>query len=167
MPFTKIAETLNCSTDAARQHASRARKALADADPPSRVDLAEQQEILGRFLTALSSGDMSAMVSLLHPDVVVVGDSGGKARTAFRPITGPEKAARFALGLMRRYGTEVLAGSRFVLVNGDLGFVTSGRPGDEQHKELAPRVTGLAVRDGQIIGFYDMVNPDKLTHVEF
>jgi RNA polymerase sigma-70 factor (ECF subfamily) len=167
VPFSKIAETLNCSADSARQHASRARKAVADADPPSRVDLAEQQDLLGRFLAAMSRGDLSAVVSLLHPDVVVVGDGGGKARTALHVVAGPEKAARFAFGLLERYGIGSLAELRFVLINGDLGFVTSGSPGDETHRELAARATALAIRDGRIVGFYDVANPDKLTRVEF
>jgi RNA polymerase sigma-70 factor (ECF subfamily) len=167
VPFTEIAETLNCSTDAARQHASRARRAVADADPPSRVDLAEQRELLGRFVAAMASGDVSAVVTLLHPDVVVVGDGGGKAQSALHTVAGPDKAARFSIGLLRRYGTDVLTGARLVLVNGDLGFVTAGSPGDDEHRALAPRVTAMAVRDGRIVGIYDMVNPDKLSRVEF
>jgi RNA polymerase sigma-70 factor (ECF subfamily) len=167
VPFTKIAETLNCSADAARQYASRARRAVADADPPSRVDLAEQQDVLGRFLAAMASGDVGAVIALLHPDVVVVGDGGGKARTTLHVVAGPDKAARFALGLLRQYGIDAFAAMRLVLVNGDLGFAIPGSPGDDEHRALAQRVTSVAVRDGRIVGFYDMANPDKLSRVEF
>lgn len=165
VPFGRIAEILNCSPDAARQHASRARKAVADAKPPSRVDLAQQQEVLTRFLAALADGDMAGMVALLHPDVVVVGDGGGKARTSLRPIIGPEKVARFAMGLLERYGIGGPAVTRLALVNGDIGLVASGHDADENYRRLDPRAVALDVQDGLIVAFYDVSNPDKLGHV--
>ena len=165
LPFTEVADALNCSVDAARQYASRARKAVAVADPPSRVDIREQQEILGRFLAAMAEGDMRAVMELLHPDVVVIGDGGGKARTSRRVIAGPEKVARFALGLMTQYGIGTLGILRPVLVNGDIGLAAVGTVGD--HRTLDARVTTLAVRDGRVVAFYDIVNPDKLTRVTF
>jgi RNA polymerase sigma-70 factor (ECF subfamily) len=164
VPFERIAEILNCTVAAARQYASRARKAVADADPPSRVDLARQQDLVGRFLAALSTGDMAAMVELLHPDVVMVGDGGGKARTALRVVAGAAKVARFNVGLLHQYG-EALTAGRFVLVNGDLGVATGGTPGDATHRALARRVTCVAVRDDRIVAIYDVVNPDKLTRM--
>jgi RNA polymerase sigma-70 factor (ECF subfamily) len=167
MPFAKIAEALNCSTDAARQYASRARKAVADADPPSRVDLVEQRDLLGRFLAAMSSGDMGAVVALLHPDVMVVGDGGGKARTALHAVSGPAKVARFAFGLLERYLIGSLDEAQIMLINGDLGIVTPGNEGDDTHRPLDRRVTAVAMRDGLIVGFYDVVNPDKLDRANF
>jgi RNA polymerase sigma-70 factor, ECF subfamily len=165
VPFAEIAEVLNCTTEAARQHASRARRAVADADPPSRVELAEQQDIVSRFLAAVAEGDMGAIVALLHPDVAVIGDGGGKARTALHLVSGPDKVARFTLGLMRQYGPDSLGNGRLVLVNGDLGMLTAATPGDDTHRALARRVTVVAIRDGLIAALYDVVNPDKLTRV--
>jgi RNA polymerase sigma-70 factor (ECF subfamily) len=167
VPFGEIADILHTSTEAARQHASRARKAVATADPPSRVDLAEQQDVLGRFLTAMAAGDMAKIVELLHPEAVVVGDGGGKARTAVREIAGRDRVARFGIGLLRQYGLGTVATMRIVLVNGDIGFLTAGTPGDDEYRPLAPRVTGVTVRDGRIVAFYDVANPDKLTRVPF
>lgn len=167
VPFAEIADALNCSTDAARQHASRARKAVADADPPSRVDMAEQQEVLGRFLAAMANGDMQAVMALLHPDVVIVGDGGGKARTSLRVVAGQDKVARFVLGLLTQYGIGSMDTVRFVLVNGDIGVLTAGTSGDAENRPLDGRVTTMAVRDGRIVAIYDFVNPDKLRHVEF
>ncbi len=167
VPFGKIGEVLNCATDTARQHASRARKAVADADPPSRVDLAEQQELLGRFLAALSEGDLNQVIALLHPDVALVGDGGGKARTSAQVVVGQDKVSRFVIGLLHQYGEDALMAWRLVLVNGDLGFLTAGTAGDDEHRSLGARVTGIAVRDGRIVAFYDVANPDKLTRVPF
>jgi RNA polymerase sigma-70 factor (ECF subfamily) len=166
LPFAEIAEALGCSADTARQHASRGRRAVADADPPARIELAEQQELLGRFLTALSSGDVHAVVELLHPDVVLIGDSDGKARTARNRIDGPDKVARFLLGLMQRYGGDRATGNiQLALVNGDLGVVFADLPADGEHLAMDRRVSSFTVRDGRLATLYDIVNPDKLTRL--
>ncbi|MCE6997824.1 sigma-70 family RNA polymerase sigma factor [Saccharothrix sp. S26] len=158
VPFAEIADALGCTVATARQHASRGRRAAAEADPPPRVALEEQREVLERFLAAVASGDLDAVVSLLHPDVVMVGDGGGKARTAVHVVSGADKVARLILGLMRRYGdVEGLP----ALVNGDLGLVFAAQG------ELTPRVEAIVVRDGKVAGVYDMSNPDKLGHVPF
>ncbi|MEV0681163.1 sigma-70 family RNA polymerase sigma factor [Actinosynnema sp. NPDC050436] len=159
VPFDSIAETLGCTPATARQHASRGRRAASAAPPPPRVALDAQREVLERFLAALASGDVDAVVGLLHPDVVLVGDADGKARTALNVITGPDKVSRFLLGLMRRYAG--LPGGVPVLVNGDLGvrFPAQG--------DLAARVTSFTLRDGKLVALYDVSNPDKLGHVRF
>jgi RNA polymerase sigma-70 factor, ECF subfamily len=166
LPFTEIAEVLGCTVPAARQHASRGRKALADADPPPRTELAAQQEVIGAFLAALANGDVDGLVAVLHPDVVVVGDGGGKARTARRTVNGADKVARFALGLFERYGPS-LAAARFVLVNGDFGLLLPEAPEVDPHNFAGRRVTTFAVRDDKIVAVYDIVNPDKLHRVDF
>ena len=164
-PFAEIADVLDCSVAAARQHASRARRAVADADLPPRVGLTEQRAVLEAFLAALASGDLRAVVALLAPDAVVLGDGGGRERTARRPVVGADKVARFLLGLQQRYGKERLAATTPVLVNGDLGLLFPASPGDITHPPLARRVSCFAVRDNRVAAVYDMVNPDKLIAV--
>lgn len=160
VPFAEIADILGCAGATARQHASRARKAVADAAPPERAPLPAQQRALDEFLAALATKDVAAITRVLHPDAVVYGDSDGKARTARRPVIGADKVARFAAGLMDKYGTALLDGIRPILVNGDLGVWL---PGSEQ---AAPRVFTIAVRDGRTAEIFDIVNPDKLTRVD-
>ncbi|MGH3813852.1 MAG: sigma-70 family RNA polymerase sigma factor [Pseudonocardiaceae bacterium] len=162
VPFAEIADVLGCSVPAARQHASRARRTVTSADPPARVGLAEQRRVLDAFLAALTVGDLAALVSLLHPDAAVIGDGGGKERTARRPVRGADKVARFILGLLERYGPGRLATAQLVLVNGDLGMVIPPWPGDAGHPPLAGRVSCFAIRDGQVAAIYDIVNPDKI-----
>jgi RNA polymerase sigma-70 factor (ECF subfamily) len=166
VPFDEIAELLGSSVAAARQHASRARRAVADADPPARPALAEQQEVLGRFLAAMATGNVHAVLELLHPDAVLVGDSDGKAKTAFRTVSGAENVARFVLGLQTRYGTQSFASMRFVLVNGELGMYLPAWAGDAEHPPFDRRVLGVTIHDGRLSALYDVVNPDKLSLVE-
>ncbi|MGH3915682.1 MAG: sigma-70 family RNA polymerase sigma factor [Pseudonocardiaceae bacterium] len=163
VPFTEIADVLACSVPTARQHASRARRAVASADPPARVGLAEQRRVLDAFLTALADGDLAAVVGLLHPEAMVIGDGGGKERTARRPIRGADKVARFMLGLLERYGAAHLAMASVVGVNGDVGLALPPWPGDGQHPTpVAGRVTCFTLREGRVTVIYDIVNPDKL-----
>lgn len=158
VPFDEVAALLGCSTVAARQHASRGRRAVADADPPPRAALHEQRRLLTALAAALAAADLDAVVRLLHPDAVLVGDGGGTERTARRPVVGADKVARFLLGLQRRYGA-AYDGARPVLVNGDLGLlVPAAGP-------VSRRVLALSCRDGLLTGFYDVVNPAKLAHV--
>ncbi|CAL9598884.1 ECF RNA polymerase sigma factor SigJ [Actinosynnema sp. ALI-1.44] len=159
VPFDSIATTLGCTVATARQHASRGRRAAAVSTPPPRVALDEQREVLEKFLAALHSGDTEAVISLLHPDAIMVGDSGGKARTAINVVSGVDKVARFLMGLLRKYGG--VPSGEFVLVNGDLGLKIPAQG------EVAARVGSLVVRDGRVAAFYDFANPDKLKHVEF
>lgn len=157
VPF---AEVLGCGVATARQHASRARRAMADAEPPPRAPLPEQQRALDELVAALASGDVAAIARVLHPDAVLYGDGGGKGRTSRRPVVGGDKISRFAAGLLRKYGA-LLTDARPVLVNGDLGLFHPGAPelGMDAH------VLTISVVDGRIAALYDIANPDKLAHL--
>jgi RNA polymerase sigma-70 factor (ECF subfamily) len=165
VPFGEIADILGASLDAARQHASRGRRALKDAEPPPRPSMAEQQAVLDRFLEALLAGDVRAVTEVLHPDVLFIGDSNGKARTARQVIVGAEKLARFLFGLIEMYTPEMLGTGRPLLVNGDLGLYLppTHLPGARQ--PLDAHLQAMTVRDGRIVAIYDVANPDKLTRV--
>lgn len=163
--FTEIAEILGCTPQAARQYASRGRRALADAEPPPRATLEEQREVLERLLTALLAGDVHAVARVLHPDVVLIGDSDGKGRTARRIMVGADKLVRFFDGLRRRYPPDAFDAARAVLVNGDLGIYLPARPGGEQYLDIDEHVQAIAVREGLVVAMYDIVNPDKLRHL--
>ncbi|MFJ1765345.1 sigma-70 family RNA polymerase sigma factor [Amycolatopsis sp. NPDC088138] len=165
LPFAEIADILGCSAEAARQHGSRGRRALADADPAPRVPLDDQAKILEKFVTALLAGDIGAVVELLHPDAVLVGDSNGKGRTTRQLMLGADKIARFFIGLMRKYEPESVSRGAPVLVNGDVGFYLPPMPGREGFLALDEHVQAMSVRDGKIVAIYDVVNPDKLTRI--
>jgi RNA polymerase sigma-70 factor (ECF subfamily) len=159
LPYGQIAEVLGCPEATARQHAARARRIVADADPPPRASTAEQEALLTRFAEAMSRADGAALVELLHPDVVWVSDSDGKAKAARRPVVGAEKVVRLLLGLLTKYGEDMLRRSSFVQVNGELGIrIAAG-------VTPAGTVGVFAVRDGRIAAVYQVVNPEKLAHL--
>ncbi|RZQ60332.1 sigma-70 family RNA polymerase sigma factor [Amycolatopsis suaedae] len=165
VPFAEIAGILGCSPAAARQHASRGRRALADAEPPPRAPLPEQQALLERLVAAMATADVQAIAEVLHPDVVLIGDSDGRARTTRQVMVGADKLVRFFHGLARMYSPEALAKATPVLVNGDLGLYIPASPGYGPYRALDTHVQSLAIRDGRIVAAYDHANPEKLTHV--
>ena len=167
VPFAEIGEILGCTEATARQHASRGRRAAADADPPPRAAIDEQRVVVEQLLAAIAGGDVDAVVRLLHPDVVFVGDSDGKARTARRVIVGSDKISRFLFGLLEQYGSDRAMAGELVLVNGDIGMALPEVPADGEYREIDRRITGFAIRDGRVTAVYDIVNPDKLKHLAF
>ena len=89
MPFAEVAQVLGTTAAAARQLASRARKAVA-AQPAPEPD-PTHGDVVRRLLAAMAAGDLQAVVALLHPDVTFTGDAGGKAPTAVQVVRGADK----------------------------------------------------------------------------
>jgi RNA polymerase sigma-70 factor (ECF subfamily) len=163
VPFGEIAEILGVTEATARQHASRGRRAVADAEPPDLDDLAKQRAVVERLLAAFTTGDLDDVVAVLHPDAVLIGDSDGKARTARRHIVGRDKITRFILGLIEMYGVQRIALGQIVLVNGQFALAIPDLPAEGDFRGLNRRITTFDVHDGQVTRIYDMCNPDKLT----
>ncbi|WP_088960061.1 RNA polymerase sigma factor SigJ [Micromonospora purpureochromogenes] len=164
VPFGQIAEALGTSPEAARQLASRARRAINTSDAPRHTaDLAEQRRVVSAFVAATQSGDLAGLLRVLAPDVVLIGDGGGHAAAARNPIAGADKVARFTLGLFgqaARFGHRVRA--RPVLVDGALGLQIETTRSDGRMQRL---VAAFAVDGGRITGIFNQLNPNKLTRV--
>jgi RNA polymerase sigma-70 factor, ECF subfamily len=161
VPFATIAEVLGTTPAAARQLASRARRAVTAPDVPRHTaDLAEQRRVLTAFAAAVESGELDRLVQVLAPDVVLIGDSGGHFPAARRPVLGADAVARFILGLFGqagRYGNRLLA--RPALVDGALGWQA-----ETVHRDGRPirLVTAFAVHSGRITGVFNQLNPEKV-----
>ncbi|MEV0130825.1 RNA polymerase sigma factor SigJ [Dactylosporangium sp. NPDC050688] len=156
VPFAEVAATLGTTTENARQLASRARRAVADGERRHTTDRARQEQVLAAFTAAAAGGDLDALLKILAPDVVALGDGGGIAPAARRPVVGALAVARFVLGLYRRALRQGYV-MRPALVNGDLGLV--GRLPDTGETV----VSSLAVSpDGLVTGLYNQLNPMKI-----
>lgn len=164
VPFDEIAGVLATTPAAARQLASRARRAVsADDAPRHHADLAEQRRVVTAFLGAARSGDIDGLLAVLAPDAVAVGDGGGLAPAGPRPITGALPVARFIAGLFRRYQREATSiRIEAVLLNGDLGLVSEA---DLPDGSTLRGTTAFAVAGGRLTAVYNQVNPTKLTRV--
>jgi RNA polymerase sigma-70 factor (ECF subfamily) len=160
VPFDEVAAVLTTSVAAARQHASRGRRAIADGQARHTADLAEQRTVLQAFLTAAASGDLRALAAVLAPEVVAIGDGGGVVNAGRNPVVGQDKVVRLYAGLLSRGMAETHGVTvEPVLVNGAAGVVIRGAYRDG--RRLLSVLT-VAVADGRITAVYNQLNPAKL-----
>jgi RNA polymerase sigma-70 factor (TIGR02957 family) len=156
VPYDEIAEAVGKSSAAVRQIAHRARQRVAARRPRMAVSRIEQQQVVERFLAALTTGDVQGLMDVLAPDVVVVGDGGGLAPTARHPVTGREQV----VSILSRFsqfapGAEVVT----LLLNGAVAARID--PAGELDTAVA-----FAVEDGRIARIYAIRNPHKLGRLE-
>ncbi|MFF2506443.1 RNA polymerase sigma-70 factor [Streptomyces sp. NPDC058067] len=151
-PFAEIATTLERSESAVRQLAGRARRHVDERRPRYEVDPAERRDLTERFLAAATGGDLAGLMTLLAPDVRLVGDSGGKSKAPLRVVESADKVGRFVHGVAGK-GAGLTV--RFVEVNGGPAvlLLDEGKP---------DTVVQLEIAGGRIQCVYLVRNPDKL-----
>lgn len=160
VPFDEVAAVLNTSVAAARQHASRGRRAITEGQSRHTAGLAEQREVLEAFLTAAASGDLQALAAVLAPEVVAISDGGGVVNAGRNPVFGLDRVARFYAGLRGRRVRDTRGVTiEPVLVNGDAGVLVRGYYLDG--RRLVAVLTA-AVADGRVTALYNQLNPAKL-----
>ena len=152
-PFADIAAMLDRAEPAVRQLAGRARRHVDERRPRFEVDPAQRRDLTERFLAAAGSGDLEGLMSLLAPDVRLVGDSGGKSKAPLRVLETADHVSRFMVGVAKK-GVPDLSW-RFLELNGGPAvlLLSGGKPDS---------VFQLDVVDGRIQSVYVIRNPDKL-----
>jgi RNA polymerase sigma-70 factor (TIGR02957 family) len=156
VPYDEIAEAVGKSGSAVRQIAHRARAHVAARRPRVAVSRSEQQQVVDRFLAAVTAGDVQGLIDVLAPDVVVVADSGGLAPAARRPVVGRERVAN-ALSRFATFAPRVEITTP--LVNGAVAArIDAGG-------EFDTAIT-FVVEDGRITRLYAMRNPHKLGRLD-
>ncbi|NUU22457.1 MAG: RNA polymerase sigma factor SigJ [Streptomycetaceae bacterium] len=153
LPYQDIAATLDISAASARQLHRRAAAHLDGDRARFTVDRREHLDLVDRFVAAAASGDRAGLESLLAHEVVLWNDGGG-FRAARRPVLGPDKVARFLLGVLdkhkstRAYRVDV-NGAPAVLF--DFGAIRM--------------VLSFETRGGNIVGLQAVINPDKVRNI--
>jgi len=161
--YREIAEITGKSEPNCRQILTRARHHVDEGragvkEPRFEASPEQRDEVARRFFAAAEGGDLAALLDLLAPDVVMVGDGGGKAWAAARPSHGRERVARFVLGLARR-GPKMGARLDLAWVNGQPGAVSYDAEG------RIINVFALDIADGLVQAIRSVINPDKLHHL--
>ena len=82
--MTRLVEELGATPQAARQQASRARRAVEARRPRFPATREQQRAVIEAFGEAALEGDVERLVALLHPDAVLTTDGGGVAIDAVR-----------------------------------------------------------------------------------
>ena len=157
VPFADVAALLDCPVATARQHAVRARRAVAVAAAEEgvapRVDLVARRAVLDAFVAALATGDATALAAVLHPDVALRSDGGGIVRAARRVVHGPSRVSRLLVALAAE-ARAALGDVRPMLVNGDPGLWVPTTP--------HPMVAVLDVLDGRARAVHLVLTPEKV-----
>jgi RNA polymerase sigma factor (sigma-70 family) len=151
VPFGEIAGIVGTSAGAATQLASRARRRVRQATPPT-ADLPTQRRVLDAFMAAARDGDFDALLEVLDPDVTLRADvgSGGLSRV----VRGAAAVAGGAMTFQRLGSTAIP-----VLVNGSVGLISV----IDGH---LVSVFSPEIRDGRIVQINVVADPDRLAALD-
>jgi RNA polymerase sigma-70 factor (ECF subfamily) len=149
--FDDIASVVGRSPAAARQLASRGRRRVQGAPTDLPGDPTRRREVVRAFLEASQSGDLSALLALLDPDIVLSADKTAVA------ISGLGKIPQLAPKIHGHDGIVAIFKGRaraaqLALVEGEsaLVFAPGGRPG---------MVVEFAVDEGRIVEISMVADP--------
>ena len=156
-PYGEIAEVVGKSAGAVRQIGHRAREHVAARRPRMEVRRGEQQEVVERFLAAVTQGDLQGLLDVLAPDVVLVADGGGVVQAVINPVMGAKRVANL-LRPFNRLAPE--AQILPVLLNGAVGARIIGT--DDGYDTAI----SFVVEEGRISRIYAVRNPAKLGRID-
>jgi RNA polymerase sigma-70 factor (ECF subfamily) len=157
--YAEIADIVDKTPGNCRQIAKRARDHAGAPARRHRPSGEQADALVAAFTTAVETGDLDGLTSLLAADAILYNDGGGEVAAARKPIYGAAKIARFFTGLRRKgyFGPGLSYAP--VRVNGDPGLLrvdASGRP----RAVIALELVGEAIVAIRIVN-----NPRKLAHV--
>ncbi|MEV6417761.1 RNA polymerase sigma factor SigJ [Kribbella sp. NPDC051718] len=150
-PFPEVAEIVGRTPAACRQLATSARRRLRTSQTPPPPE-AERTAIVRDFMQAWKAKDIQALVGLLDPAAVSIGDGGGLVSAALLPVEGAETIARYFVDLAERRGSLTIEERT---VNGQPGLVVL----DEG---LTAAVLAFDLEGDKIKHIWAIRNPEKL-----
>lgn len=156
-PYSEISEMCDVPEDNARQLVHRAREKLQKSRTRYEAPVAERQKLLNAFLDACVRQDASTLKSILHEDVVMYTDGGGKVNAAVVPVHGPEKIINFLANVLK--GALDAFEVRPVRVNGSAGALLINRANGK-----TDTVCTLETDGQRITGLFFVRNPDKISN---
>jgi RNA polymerase sigma-70 factor (ECF subfamily) len=155
LPYREIAEAIGKSATATRQIARRAHQHVAARRPRVRVSRSEQQAVVDRFMLALQTGHLQALMDVMAPDVVFIADGGGVTAAAHVPIHGAQRIAR------------LLARARHALPTFNVTPMwLNGAPATWIDMDGETAAVSVDVQDGRITRIFVTRNPQKLTRLD-
>ncbi|MEU3608534.1 RNA polymerase sigma factor SigJ [Streptomyces sp. NPDC035033] len=149
-PFGEVADIVGRTPAACRQLASSARRRVGASRAPL-SPTAQRARVVREFKQAWEAKDIRALIGLLDPGAVAVGDGGGLVTAALRPIEGAGAVARF-------FAARTLPGRLAIRE-----CTVNGQPGLAAHLDGAVlSVYAFDIADGRIRRIWAVLNPEKL-----
>ncbi|MDF3881391.1 RNA polymerase sigma-70 factor [Cupriavidus basilensis] len=156
LEYGEIASILGRTEAACRQIVHRAGERVREGRPRYDVSPQEHRELLTRFMQAASTGDRTAMKTMLSPDAELISDGGGKVPSFGRILRG---AARIA-GVFWSLGHAEPGKVRYRLAR------INGVPGLLRYVDgKIESAQSFTIEAGRITAVYVVRNPDKLSAV--
>ncbi|MEO8027682.1 MAG: RNA polymerase sigma-70 factor [Bryobacteraceae bacterium] len=154
--YDEVARMVDKTEANCRQILKRAKQGLAA--PKSRKSPAPetQRHLASEFGRAVRDGDLATLMGLLSPEVILYSDGGGQIAAALNPIYGPDKVARFLVGVARKSSADSI---EYTSVNGGLGALILDH-------EVVDSTLSFEFDGDHIVGLYFVRNPDKLRHLQ-
>lgn len=156
LPYDEIAQAVGKSLAAVRQIAHRAKGHVAERRPRGITDPADARHALDAFQHAVETGDLQALIDILSPDVVLVGDGGGIKQAIPNPVRGADRVARILDAGLRRTPQTVTVTP--VQANGFPALLI------HFDQELDAVLT-LRIDNGLVSALYVVRNPEKLSRL--
>jgi RNA polymerase sigma-70 factor (ECF subfamily) len=157
----EIAEMLDTTAENSRQLLHRAKSRIAEARPRLTGTRSSRREVAERFTKAFSSGDGSALATLLTRDVGLWSDGGGKASAARRPLLGRDEVLNFLIGLHRTARTAGVADASLRVIEANEEPAIVLRIGGRLESIFV-----VSIDDGAVSGIRIVRNPDKLAYID-
>jgi RNA polymerase sigma-70 factor (ECF subfamily) len=157
VPYAEVAETLGREEAAVRQLVHRARRRVDEGRARFQADRATHTATVQAFVAACASADLEALLKVLSPDVVAIGDGGGVARAPRRPVHGPDKVSRLMLGITAKASPDLAYG--FEVFNGRIGIVA-------RRDGRAVAALSFTVTGGKLSTVHVIANPAKLAGLD-
>ena len=152
--YAELARMLDKTEAAVRQLAHRARQHVQARRPRFDHDEDRQRAAVEQFLVATLTGDLKGLMAAIAEDAVLFSDGGGLVQAARKPIFGPDRIARFFLGLAAKYMSPAHR-AEVATVNGSVGLLL-------WNGENLDSVIGFDVLDGKVVRVHAVRNPEKL-----
>lgn len=153
-PYDEIATTVGKSPGTVRQIAHRAREHVAARRPRMQVNRAEQEAVVEKFMAAVTTGDVDALMEVLAPDAVVIADGGGVVPALRKPVTGAETLAAL-----------LIRGAQYPGFSATTAWF-NGMPGARLDFGGIAAAMTLVIEDGRITRIYAINNPHKLGRLD-
>ncbi|MEK3722594.1 RNA polymerase sigma-70 factor [Paenibacillus sp. FSL H8-0034] len=158
---SEIGEIFNKTEVNCRKIFSRVKKKVESSSEKNEWLLThpfEEKELVNRFISALTNGNIQSLVALLTEDVILIADGGGKVSAAINPIYSKGRVLDLLSALSLNRFPESKA--RLVEVNDQQGILLT--------KDGLPTGVICFEWDAEsmtIKRIYIIVNPDKLQHL--
>jgi len=156
--FEEIAPVVGRSPMAARQLASRGRRRVQGALATPEADWARQREVVGAFLAASRSGDYSALLAILDPNVVLRADAASVEASARANVPGISSEVHGHDSVAKIFRGRARA-AQVALLDGYTGLVFA--PGGQ------PRVVmDFVLENDRIVEISMIANPERIAALD-